>query len=159
MERLLYVDEHSMERLPYIDEHSIRIGATREGVWSALASVLRSDLGGSTPGLLARMLGVVPARSRGDWRGTLQLGDTLPGFAVAEVRFPERLALCGEHRFSRYALVFELDASDGARCTLRAQTWAEFPGGAGRAYRALVIGTRGHRVVVRRMLRRVARRA
>jgi hypothetical protein len=38
-----------------------------------------------------------------------------------------------------------------------ARTWAEFPGPAGAAYRALVIGSGGHRLVVRRMLRRVAR--
>ena len=121
-------------------------------------SVFRTDLGGNAPRSLTRLLGVVPARSQGDWRGPLHLGDTLPGFAVAEIHPPERLALRGEHRFSRYALVFELDATDTARCTLRAQTWAEFPGSAGRVYRALVIGTRGHRVVVRRLLRKVARR-
>ena len=60
---------------------------------------------------------------------------------------------------SRYALTFELDATGTACCTLRAQSWAEFPGLSGRAYRALVIGTRGHRLVVGLMLRRVARRA
>jgi hypothetical protein len=147
-----------MERLPYIDEHSVRIGATREEVWSALTSVLRSDLGGGAPGLFARLLGVEPAQPQGEWRGTPRLGDTLPGFTVAEIASPERLALRGQHRFSRYALVFELDAGDAAHCTLRAQTWAEFPGGAGRTYRAFVIGTRGHRVIVRRMLRRVASR-
>jgi hypothetical protein len=145
--------------LPYIDEHSIGIEATREEVWSALVSVLRTELGGSVSGLVAALLGVEPARSRGEWRGTPQLGDTLPGFAVAEIDPPTRLDLRGRHRFSRYALVFELEANDSAVCTLRAQTWAEFPGGAGRAYRALVIGTRGHRVIVRRMLRRVASRA
>lgn len=147
-----------MEQLPYIDEHSIQIRATREEAWRALVSVLRTDLGGSTTLPLTRLLGVEPAQLRGDWRGEIRLGDTLPGFAVAETRSPERLALHGEHRFSRYALVFELDATDAAGCTLRAQTWAEFPGNAGRAYRALVIGTRGHRVVVHRLLRKVARR-
>lgn len=122
-------------------------------------SVLRTELGGDVSRLVAGLLGVEPARSRGEWRGTPQLGDTLPGFAVAEIDPPERLDLRGRHRFSNYALVFEIDAGDGAACTLRAQTWAEFPGRAGSAYRALVIGTRGHRVIVRRMLRRVASRA
>ncbi|MDQ6710077.1 MAG: hypothetical protein M3Z11_05920 [Candidatus Dormibacteraeota bacterium] len=70
-----------------------------------------------------------------------------------------RLALRGAHRFSTYALVFELDANGATACTLRAQSWAAFPGLAGRAYRALVIGTGGHRLVVRRLLRRAARRA
>lgn len=148
-----------MERLPHIDDHSLRIGATPEEVWRALVSVLRTDFGGSVPSLMTRTLGTEPARSRGDWRATPRLGDTLPGFAVAEVEPAERLALRGRHRFSRYALVFELEASDADDCTLRAGTWAEFPGGAGRAYRALVIGSGGHRVVVRRVLRRVADRA
>jgi hypothetical protein len=148
-----------MERLPYIDEHSVRIGAAREAVWSALTSVLRTDFGGSAPALLAPLLGAEPARLQGEWRGTPRLGDTLPGFAVAEIGPPERLALRGQHRFSRYALVFELDASDAAHCTLRAQTWAEFPGAAGGVYRAFVIGSRGHRAIVRRILRRVASRA
>jgi hypothetical protein len=111
------------------------------------------------PTRITRLLGAAPARLRGDWRQTPGPEDTLPGFAVARAHPPERLELRGEHRFSRYALVFELDSADGSRCTLRAQTWAEFPGITGRAYRAAVIGTHGHRVVVRRLLRRVASRA
>jgi hypothetical protein len=146
-----------MEGLPYIDEHSIVIDTTRERVWQTLTSTLRADLGKTTPAPLVRLLGVEPAKARGDWQGTIRRGDALPGFAVAEADAPKRLALCGEHRFSSYALVFELDTSP-AGCTLRAQTWAAFPGLTGHAYRALVIGSRGHRVVVRRMLRSVARR-
>jgi hypothetical protein len=148
-----------MEQLPYIDEHSITIDATREQVWDVLAPTLRADFGGAASAPLARLLGLAPARSRGNWHGRLRPGDALPGFAVAETHAPERLALCGRHRFSRYALVFELDATGGARCALRAQTWAEFPGLTGRVYRALVIGSGGHRLVVRRLLRNVARRA
>jgi hypothetical protein len=147
-----------MERLPYIDEHSIEMDATREQAWSALVSVLRTDLGGTAPTLLTRVLGGVPSESRGDWRATPHYGDALPGFEVEESRAPARLELGGRHRFSRYALVFELDAIGEHGCALRAQTWAEFPGPAGRAYRALVIGTRGHRLVVWRLLRSVARR-
>lgn len=148
-----------MEQLPYIDEHSIVIGATREHVWDVLASALRRDLGRTAPALLTRVLGLAPVDSRGDWHGTLHAGDALLSFAMAETHAPERLALRGRHRFSRYALVFELDATGAACCTLRAQTWAEFPGLTGRAYRALVIGTGGHRLVVRRLLRNVAHRA
>jgi hypothetical protein len=147
-----------MEQLSYIDEHSIAIDATRERVWGILAPVLRRYLGVAAPASLTRLLGLTPVEARGDWRGTLHPGDALPGFAVAETHAPERLALRGGHRFSRYALVFELDAT-GAGCILHAQTWAEFPGLAGRAYRALVIGSGGHRLVVRRLLRNVARRA
>lgn len=148
-----------MARLPYIDLHSIQISATPERVWRALASVLRTDLGGIVPAMLTRPLGLEPSQPRGDWRGTLRAGDSLPGFEIAETHSPQRLALRGRHRFSRYALTFELDAIGTACCTLRAQSWAEFPGLSGRAYRALVVGTRGHRLVVDLMLRRVARRA
>jgi hypothetical protein len=148
-----------MEQLPYIDEHSILIGATREGVWQALTSTLGSGLGKAAQSPLVRLLRVAPSETWGDWEGAIHPGDTLPGFAVREVDAPKRLALCGGHRFSRYALVFELEATGPARCTLRALTWAAFPGLTGRAYRALVIGSRGHRVVVRQMLREVASRA
>jgi hypothetical protein len=148
-----------MKQLPFIDEHSIVIDATREDVWGILVPALGTDLGGAASAPLARLLGLAPAESRGNWRGTLHSGDALPGFAVAETHAPERLALRGRHRFSRYELVFELDATGAACCTLRAQTWAEFPGLTGRAYRALVIGSGGHRLVVRRLLRNIARRA
>lgn len=146
-----------MEQLPYIDEHSIVIGATREHVWQALTSTLHTNLGTSVPEPLVGLLRVVPTQSSGDWRGTVHRGDTLPGFVVAEADAPKRLALRGGHRFSSYALVFELDQSNPRYCTLRAQTRAAFPGFTGYVYRALVIGTGGHRVVIRRMLRNVAR--
>lgn len=148
-----------MERLPYIDEHSITVGAPRERVWAALAPALRAGLGRSVPGAIARAWGLVPARSHGDWRSPPEPGDALPGFTVAQSHAPERLALCGRHRFSRYALVFELDVAGVGACTLRAGTSAEFPGLAGHAYRALVIGSGGHRLLLRRLLRDVARRA
>ena len=148
-----------MEQLPYIDEHSITIDATRERVWSVLVHALRKDFGGGASAPLTRLLGVAPAETRGNWRGTLHPEDALPGFALAEIHPSERLELRGRHRFSSYALVFELDAIGAARCTLRAQTWAEFPGPIGRVYRALVIGSGGHRLIVRRLLRNVARHA
>ena len=82
---------------------------------------------------------------------------TVPtGFALDSADPPVRLALRGRHWFSRYALVFDLDEAQPGHTRLRAHTWAEFPGVHGRIYRALVIGTQGHRVVVRRILRRVA---
>jgi hypothetical protein len=147
------------QQLPYIDEHSTTIDASCERVWSVLTQALRKDFDSSGSAPVARVLGLVPSRTRGDWSGTLHPGDALPGFAVAETRPLERLELRGRHRFSSYALIFELDAIGSARCTLRAQTWADFPGPIGRAYRALVIGSGGHRLIVRRLLRNVAQRA
>jgi hypothetical protein len=147
-----------VEQLPYVDEHVLAIPAPRERVWEALLSMLRATLGSTTPTPVRMLLNLTPTESRGDWRGPLDLDDALPGFAISEISPHERLALSGRHRFSSYALVFDIDATDGEHSTLRAQTWAEFPGLTGRAYRALVIGSGAHKLLVRRMLRDVARR-
>ena len=58
-----------------------------------------------------------------------------------------------------YKLVFELADEGRGHTRLRALTWAAFPGIAGKVYRALVIGSGGHRIVVRRMLKRIAAEA
>ncbi|MEB4208522.1 DUF2867 domain-containing protein [Mycobacterium sp. 94-17] len=119
-----------MERLPYIDEHAITIDAGREDTWAALLRVMCRDPHDPS---------------------------TVPfGFALDEAVPPARFALKGRHLFAVYRWVFELDELDGARTRLRAVTWADFPGIHGKAYRALVIGSGGHRVVVRQTLKRVA---
>jgi hypothetical protein len=147
-----------MERLPYIDEHGRCVGATRERTWAALIAV-GAELRGGATGPLARLTRLQPARVSGDWGGALRAGATLPGFVVEEACPPSRLALAGRHRFSRYALVFELEET-GPDCTrIRAQTRAAFPGAHGRVYRALVIRTGVHRMVVRRLLSLIEGRA
>jgi hypothetical protein len=146
-----------MEQLPYIDEHRTRIRATPDAVWEALVAVLRSQLNVPTP--LRRVWGLTPDQRRGTWSAAVRTGDTVPGFAVVEARTEQRLALRGEHRFSRYELVFTLEPAGTSECTLGAQSWAAFPGVAGAAYRTLVIGTGGHRFAVRRLLHSVARRS
>jgi hypothetical protein len=121
-----------MERLPYIDEHAISVAADRAETWSALLRVLRCDPEDPS---------TVPS-----------------GFVLEEARAPERFALKGRHPFAVYRWVFELDA-EAPQCTrIRSATWADFPGLHGKIYRALVIGSGGHRVVVRGMLRRIAAR-
>ena len=77
------------------------------------------------------------------------------GFHVTESVAPRRLVLEGRHPFSKYALVFLIDAREGGGSRARAQTWAAFPGPQGRIYRALVIGSGMHAVMVRRMIRRL----
>jgi hypothetical protein len=123
-----------MERLPYIDEHAITVDTDREETWSALLRVMCRDPHNAS---------------------------TVPiGFVLDEARPPERFALKGRHPFAVYRLVFELDSLPGERAQrrtrLRALSWADFPGVHGKIYRALVIGTGGHRVAVRLMLKRIA---
>jgi hypothetical protein len=137
-----------MEELPYIDEHTQRVDAPNDVVWTALLKVLRRQMGGSAR--LARILGCDPAQGTAEFAG--RLGEAVPGFRVFEAEPGRRLGLRGCHRFSNYALTFVLDGD-----RLRAQTHAAFPGILGRLYRAAVIGSGGHRLVTRRLLRRVAR--
>ena len=60
----------------------------------------------------------------------------------------------GEHRFSRYALIFRITETLAGPVRLRAETRAEFPGAGGASTAALVIGTRGHVVAAHSILRR-----
>ncbi|WP_179466345.1 hypothetical protein [Mycolicibacterium vinylchloridicum] len=122
-----------MERLPYIDEHAIRVPADRVTTWHAVLRTICTN----------------PADPA-----------TVPfGFVLDAAEEPDRLACKGRHWFSVYRLIFLLsdDAEGGTRVV--AQTWAAFPGLRGKLYRALVIGSGGHRIVVRKMLRRIAAQA
>ncbi len=139
-----------MEQLPYIDEHSQQIDAPVDAVWTALMKVLHRAMGGSAR--FARILGCDPAQGTTEFAG--RLGEAVPGFRIVEAEPGRRLALRGRHRFSRYTLTFVLDGNQ-----LRAQTHAAFPGILGRLYRAVVIGSGGHRILTRRLLRQVARAA
>jgi hypothetical protein len=145
-----------IESLPAIDEHAIRIDAPTQAVWDALLPTVAASFGGRASGAIARGLGCAETESEGDLSHP---GGTLPGFVVARVVPPALLALLGSHRFSRYALIFRVDAMVDGTTRVRAETRAEFPGARGRAYRALVIGTRGHVLVVKRLLNAVKRRA
>jgi hypothetical protein len=139
-----------MERLPYIDEHAVPTGASRNVVWSALTHVLHHTMAGATQ--FARLLGADPARATPTFAG--RPGETLPGFRVVDAEPGHRLTLEGRHHFSRYRLTFLLDDD-----RLRAQTHAAFPGPHGKLYRAAVIGSGGHQIMTRRMLRQTDKRA
>ncbi len=119
-----------MERLPYIDEHAISVAAGRAETWAAVLRTICRDPHDSS---------AFPT-----------------GFVLDEARPPERLALKGRHLFARYLWVFELDAEAAQRTRIRSATWADFPGLHGKIYRALVIGSGAHRVVVRATLKRIA---
>jgi uncharacterized protein YndB with AHSA1/START domain len=143
------------ETLPFIDEHSVRVNAAPEDVWRSLARWV-----GRRPRRIAsgyvRVVGGQPSRATGR---APQPGATMPGFAVAAAEPGSRLLLTGRHRFSDYALEFTLTPEAEGRTRLAALTYARFPGLPGRAYRALVIGSRGHALLVNALLRDIARRA
>ena len=138
------------QELPFLDEHQERVDVPADVAWTALVGVMRRRMGGA--GTLARVLGCDPADGTPGFSG--RVGETLPGFRVVDSEPGRRLALRGRHRFARYALTFLIDGDQ-----LRARSEAAFPGIHGRMYRALLMGTGGHRIVTRGLLRHVARAA
>jgi hypothetical protein len=145
-----------LEELPPIDEHGVLVLAAAPIVWEALLRTLGRSSSRKMAPRIARTLGCSETESHGD---PGHIGSTLPGFVVARVVEPAVLALEGRHRFSRYGLVFRLEPTKDDRTLLRAETRASFPGIAGRLYRVLVIGTRGHVLAVNSLLRSIRRRA
>jgi len=135
--------------LPFVDAHHITVRAPASAVWDRLGANLRGAQRASR--LPAMVLGTVPGVGTGD---PLSVGSALPGFEVKEAVPGRLLVLAGRHRFSEYELVWTLDEDDGVT-RLGATTYARFPGIRGRIYRGLVIGSRGHRLLVRRWLRRI----
>lgn len=152
-ERLIDVP---IESLPFVDEHFIEIAARPDAVWDALVVQLRGIAEGRSGRRMARRLGCTQTEMRGQ---VGEIGSTVPGFLVTRSIRPAVLAMMGQHRFSRYALIFRILEKPSGLVLLSAQTRAEFPGAKGRTYRGLVIGTRGHVVVAKSMLRSVRRRA
>lgn len=145
-----------LESLPFIDEHYIEIAAPPVAVWDALISHVAGTGKSRIGPRLARALGAAHAETDGE---PGRIGATVPGFVVARSVRPAVLALMGQHRFARYALIFSILEKPSGLVLLSAQTRAEFPGLKGKAYRAAVIGTRGHVVATSSILRRVRRRA
>jgi hypothetical protein len=142
-----------MTPLPYIDEHAQIVEAGPEETWRALTS---RSFAGAGAGAVSRLLGCEETSAAGTPGAA---GSTVPGFRVTRADRPRELELAGRHRFSNYQLSFEIDDLGDGRSRLRAITRAEFPRLRGHVYRSLVIGSRGHVVATRRLLRAVARRA
>lgn len=143
--------------LPRVDEHSMEIAAGPDATWEALLRVVDGSFGSAASGRVARLLGCADVDSGGP--RPLTVGSTFPGFQVDTAERPWELALVGSHRFSDYALIFRSDELGDGRTRLRAETRARFPGIRGRVYRTMVIGTRGHVLVTRRLLGAAKQRA
>ncbi len=145
-----------LEKLPPVDEHSIEVDAPAEATWAALFPTLEKSLNGRHAKGFAKRVGATVTCAEGDLHHP---GGMLPGFCVTRSIAPVMLALAGEHRFAKYALVFRIDLLPGQRSRVKLETRAQFPGRRGRLYKAGVIGTHGHVLVVNRMLRAIKRRA
>ena len=146
----------ALDEPPLLDEHSIRTSTDPIQVWDALPAGIAAAFDHGRGRAIAGLLG---CRDRSAGEGfTAREGATIPGFRAVRVVTPREIALAGRHRFARYALTFRVEPREGGT-TLRAVTHAEFPGVHGALYRALVVGTGGHRIVTRRILKAIARRA
>jgi hypothetical protein len=145
-----------LEQLPPIDEHAIEVDAPAEASWDALFPTLEHSFGTRGARRYAQRAGASVTVAEGDLHHP---GGKLPGFTVIRAVEPVMLALAGRHRFAEYAIVFRIDLLPGQRSQVRLETRADFRGRKGRLYRAGVIGTRGHVILVNRMLRAIKRRA
>jgi hypothetical protein len=123
--------------LPFIDDHRVQVRAPVERTWAAVSKVARRLAGRPAPRAFVALWGLEPPS----------------GFAVTSSS-SERIVLAGHHRFARYELAFELRPTENG-VEVCGRTSAEFPGAAGRLYRALVISSGGHGIAVRAMLRRI----
>jgi hypothetical protein len=130
--------------------------ASPDEVWAALPGALQDAFDRSRARRMAEILRCDDCG--GDPGFGAACDETLAGFHVARVDPPRELALEGRHRFSRYRLSFEIEPR-GRGTRIRAVTHAEFPGVRGRLYRALVVGSGGHRILTRRVLKSIACRA
>jgi hypothetical protein len=126
--------------LPLLDEHSVMVPANRSVVWQAVRQYA-CGLAQSDHVVLGWVLGTEPTS----------------GFQLVEEVEGVRLAMAGRHRFARYRLVFALDAEPGNATRLSILSFAAFPGARGRLYRGLLLGTGGHVLAVRHMLRTIQR--
>ncbi len=155
----------AISELPFIDEHLRAVEAPGEQAWEQTAQVMRRwvehtfprlGLAGAVAPPLARLLRcsdvTPPPPGAGAPEATI-------GFHMATAEPPSLIVLCGEHRFSRYALTFKIEPAGGSRCTVAAETRAAFPGRAGRIYRSAIVGTGAHARVVNRLLDSIKHRA
>ena len=130
-----------LTRPTYVDEQALDLDVPLPRAWDGCRRFADDLVESGRGSRLARRLATVPAE----------------GFAVAEAQPPHLLSLAGRHRFAEYVLDLRVSPSaGGSRVT--AVTYADFPGLRGRAYRAAIVGSRGHGLAVRRLLAAVRER-
>ena len=142
--------------LPYIDQHEITLDVPVEGAWPFVIAVFERLATRRAWCAFAKALRCNPDRVSGN---PTTVGATVPGFRVTRSVRPNEWALEGRHLFSRYELTFRIVPQDDGHCQVQAESHAAFPGLHGMAYRALVIGTRGHVIAVSRILQRIKKEA
>ena len=142
----------SVDELPRIDEHACVIRAGVDDVYPIAVRTLLAGFTGLTARIIATVLGREPADVSTDQ--TPRVGRTVAGFAITQLEPPHLLVLRGRHHFSRYAIVLTLEPHPaGSRCVIESR--GEFPGLPGRVYETLVIGSHGHVMAVRHVLRSI----
>lgn len=143
--------------LPFIDRHSVEVAADLDATWKALGTVLSQSLGSRNSSMAARALGCVDTAGPGSQ--PLSEGSRIPGFRVTAFESPSEMTISGSHYFSSYELTFHLSPTGTGDTELTVDTRAAFPGPRGSLYRGLVIGTRAHVLVIRRLLESIKREA
>jgi len=138
--------------LPSIDEHEISLDVPPPVAWTAVVAVFGRLMTRPEWRLFAKAIRCKPDHAVGT---AVAAGDALPGFLVVRCEAPTEWALEGQHLFSRYALTFRIAPVDSEHCRVAAHSSAEFPGVHGKMYRAVVIGSGGHAVGVRNILRSI----
>jgi hypothetical protein len=138
--------------LPRIDEHRISVDVSADKAWPFVIAVFERLTTRPAWRTLAMALRCKPDHATGS---PDTIGASVPGFRVMRCVAPTEWRLEGEHLFSLYSLTFRITPLDSDHCRVSAETSAVFPGPHGAAYRALVIGTGGHVIGVRRILRRI----
>ncbi len=149
------MSDHAL--LPFVDAWSVDIEASPRAVWEALLAMSPAARSGLAMRVLARAWGADPAGSNG--LASHVIGAERPGFAVCEVIPLHTYALAGRHRFARYQLVFRIDKLGAGRSRLTAETFATFPGRAGRLYRLFLMDAKLHALTLWSMVRHIRRRA
>ncbi len=143
--------------LPFVDARSVDVEAPARTLWAALLAAQPPPHAAGCRRVLAIVLGAEPSVANG--LAAHVIGAERPGFEVREVVAPATYALAGSHRFAQYQLVYRIGQPDADSSRLTAETYASFPGAAGRLYRLLVIDSRLHALVTWVMVRALRRRA